>query len=93
MTSADACKFIMPFGKHRGKPLREIVTDDPDGARYLDWVAGLSNLRPETAEALKVFLAIPWVAKEVDDALRDSHDYDEPPENADRPPAWWERQS
>ncbi len=90
MTTAEACSFLMPFGKHRGKSLRDIAIDDPDGARYLDWCVGLKDLHPETRDALKTFLAIPWVVKLVEDAM-ESREYDEPSENADEPRPWWER--
>jgi uncharacterized protein (DUF3820 family) len=87
---ARACKCVMPFGKHRGKTLRDIAVDDPDGARYLDWVASLDDLREPLREALRVFLAIPWVSELVDRSM-ESRDYDEPEENAREPRPWWDR--
>ncbi len=89
MTTAEACAFRMPFGKHKGKTLREIAIDDLDGARYLDWCVGLKNLHAETRNALRIFLALPWVTKLVEEEI-ESNEYDEPNENSGEPPHWWE---
>jgi uncharacterized protein (DUF3820 family) len=92
MTGSDACKFVMPFGKHRGKTLRDIATDGPDGARYLDWMIGAVNLdgHPGMADALKAFLLLPWVAKLVEESL-ESREHGEPRENIHKPRPWWDR--
>jgi hypothetical protein len=90
MTAKETCAFVMPFGKHKGKTLCDIAVDDPDGARYLDWVVGLSDLRPDLHAALKSFLAIPWVEKMVEESMN-SREYDEPPENTHGPRPWWEK--
>ncbi len=90
MTTAEACDFVMPFGKHKNKSLRAIAIDDPDGARYLDWAVGLEDLYPETRDALKTFLAIPWVARMVDEAV-ESREYSEPPKNRLYPRPWWDK--
>ncbi len=48
----DAAVFC--FGKHRGRPLRDVVQSDPD---YLRWIVGKGDFHPTTkqicAEALK----------------------------------------
>lgn len=41
---------IMRFGKYKGRTLREILIDD---ASYLDWLAGLPDLRSPFREQLK----------------------------------------
>jgi hypothetical protein len=90
MTASDACEFVMPFGKYRGKALRDIAIDDPDGARYLDWAVGLGDLHPATKDAIKTFLSLPWVAKLVDEAI-EGKEYDEPTENRNEPRPWWDK--
>lgn len=42
MSDAVSEDFIMPFGKYRGQTLGDILAGDP---KYLDWLAGLDNLR------------------------------------------------
>lgn len=42
MNQVEPENFVMPFGKHRGKTLGQILDDD---AAYLDWLVGLDNLR------------------------------------------------
>lgn len=79
----------MKFGKHKGKSLRDIATNDPDGARYLDWVVGL-ELEDLTWDALTTFLPIPWVAKLVDEQIA-SREFSEPFENGLKPRPWWEK--
>ena len=39
MNFKEAAAFVMPFGKHRGRMLDAIATDD-DGLKYLDWLRG-----------------------------------------------------
>jgi hypothetical protein len=40
---------IMPFGKHKGKTLGDILAEEPS---YLDFLAGLDDLRSPLHEAV-----------------------------------------
>lgn len=93
MTPEQACKFKMPFGKHVGKTLDDITLIEKD-VRYLDWLVG-QNPQTEVYQALKCFLAIPWVARLVEQSLED-HVHSgpgrtEPVENQKKPKPWWEK--
>ena len=93
MTHEQACKFRMPFGKYSGTSLELIVTTDSDGPRYLDWMVGLKDLSPDVEQALKTFLALPWVVKLVEEAIKKSHTSvgkTEPIENLKKVRYWWE---
>lgn len=54
MTLDQAKKVLCPFKKHKGRTLQQIGDDDP---LYLDWLAGLDDLRGELGEA------VPMVAR------------------------------
>ena len=66
MTLNQAKQTVCPFSKHRGRTLDQIAMDDP---MYLDWMAGLDDLRGSLAEA------VPIVAKayatEIESAMED----------------------
>lgn len=42
--------FIMPFGKHKGKPLQQVPTG------YLEWLQSLSDLSPSLRGAINLTL-------------------------------------
>jgi uncharacterized protein (DUF3820 family) len=63
--------YVLPFGKHKGRRLYDIVMTDP---LYLDWLADQPFLTSETKETLKAFLAIDWVSHFVDEALESDED-------------------
>ena len=50
LTQAEVGRFIMPFGKHRGKTLRDI---DP---AYLFWIVANCENKPEVVWAVERFL-------------------------------------
>jgi hypothetical protein len=62
----EACEFVMPFGKHKGKTFYDIAVGDE--VSYLVWFSNLDNLYDDTREAIETFMAIPWVQ----DMARDS---------------------
>jgi len=41
---------VIPFGKHKGETLRDVLRDDPT---YLDWLAGEDIRSPALAAAVK----------------------------------------
>ena len=44
------CEDIrVPFGKHKGKRLGDLLDEDP---AYLDWLSGLEDLREPMASAV-----------------------------------------
>ncbi len=63
---SDCQTFEMPFGKYKGRTLREIADTD-EGLKYLDWLLGGEiDLRPATREALEEFVALPHIEREMD---------------------------
>ena len=68
MTFEEARKFVLPFGKHKGKTLDAVASTD-SGLRYLDWLYGQEWIRREMADALAAFLSEPSIAKELEEAL------------------------
>ena len=46
MSFSEAAKFVMPFGRHRGKTLDGIASDDK-GLQYLDWLRGERDLEKQ----------------------------------------------
>ncbi len=91
---AAAASFVLEFGKYKGRNLANIAACDDDGARYLDWLVGVENespyIDPKVFPVLKTFLAIPWVAKLVDES-KSRTSYSEPISNAKEPRKWWEK--
>ena len=65
---AEAAAYIMPFGKHKGKSLTRIATED---ARYLDWMT--DGLSPGTARMM-VLIAVeePFIKRQIERAIYDS---------------------
>ncbi len=51
--------FIVPFGKHQGKTLKDTPVS------YLAWMRGLDNLYPDTKQALEGYLSDPVVKEEL----------------------------
>lgn len=93
MKPEQACKYQVPFGKYIDKTLEWVATCDPDGPRYLDWMAELDDLSEDFREALECFLAISWVKELVDRAI-EKHTpkvRTEPIENLKTPKLWWEK--
>jgi hypothetical protein len=64
----DACDFLVPFGKYRGRKLADVGRTD-DGLRYLVWMVNLDDLRDETRAHIAAYLKEPRVAKMVDNAI------------------------
>lgn len=54
MTIDEAESVVMPFGKHRGRTIREIADTD-EGLLYLDWA---SDLEVRTARDIRLKEAI-----------------------------------
>lgn len=69
MTTEQALATKMPFGKYKGQTLKQIGEDDPS---YLDWLAGLDNLRPPLSEA--VSLAVDEFVDDICRAVDDGND-------------------
>ena len=63
-----AKKFVIPFGKYRGKTLNEVAETD-EGLTYLDWMRGLGDLYEDTRRALDNFLNHEPVARDLQAAL------------------------
>jgi len=61
--------FVMPFGKHKGEALDDIAKTDA-GLLYLDWAAGNMTNAPDVQSAVKAYLAIPLIAKDLDGLVR-----------------------
>lgn len=70
MTHQEACDFVWPFGKYKGKTLWEILEQDP---KYMDWMAGCSWYN-ETLDALTIFLKHPDVQRRIDAGVEDYAD-------------------
>ena len=56
---------ICPLGKHKGRSIDEIATDD-DGLKYLDWLVGQDWIYGNFKVALKAYLGNPAIAREVE---------------------------
>ena len=65
MTFSDAAKFVMPFGKYKGRTLDGIASDD-EGLRYLDWLRDERKGVNEVDEALVAYLDDPTIQKELE---------------------------
>lgn len=65
MTFAEAAKYVMPFGKHKGRTLDAIASDD-DGLRYLDWLRGERGGVNDVDRALVAYLDDPTIKKELE---------------------------
>jgi uncharacterized protein (DUF3820 family) len=63
----ESCEFKLPFGKHKGKTLREIGRND-DGLLYLDWLRSI-DLYPETRTHVHRYLNHPSVDRLVSAAV------------------------
>ena len=51
----DEGRFILAFGRHRSRSLREVAAEDP---AYLNWLlSAASGLAPEDVDALRAHLA------------------------------------
>ena len=61
--------FVMPFGKHKGKPLEKVPL------LYLDWVNNLPDLYDDTRAAVSGYLKEPEAAKELAKQLAEKEDY------------------
>lgn len=59
-----ASRFVMPFGKHKGKTLDEIAETD-NGLKYLDWLNGIT-LRDPVKSYVQIYLSDPTIKKEMD---------------------------
>ena len=60
MTGKEAGKFIMPWGKFKGKELDSIP------CTYLDWLSGCELGKfPELKEAVAVYVTRPWFTREL----------------------------
>ncbi len=66
MTFKEAKDYIMPFGKHRGKRLDDIASED-EGLKYLDWLYGeVSGSYYEPRDALAAYLSDSSIKKELE---------------------------
>lgn len=59
------------FGKHKGKTFDQILDEDP---LYLDWLAGAEGNDP-TKVSIREFVALPVVAKIIDEAVDNKERY------------------
>lgn len=66
LTPKLARLYELPFGKHKGRALEDIVRDDP---LYLDWLVDQPWLFADARYILKTFLAIDWVSRLVQEAV------------------------
>ena len=65
MTFKDAAATVMPFGKHKGRTIDAIASND-DGLRYLDWLTGERQGQTTQLDiALAVYLRDPSIQKEL----------------------------
>jgi uncharacterized protein (DUF3820 family) len=67
MTFDQAKTFVMPFGKHKGRTLEQIASDD-EGLQYLDWLFGeRGDGGFQLDRALVAYLEDPSIQKELED--------------------------
>jgi hypothetical protein len=67
MTFKEASKFVIEFGKYKGKTLDQIAESD-EGLKYLDWIAGwkISGIKdPAFKEAIEVYTSDPIIQNEI----------------------------
>ena len=67
MTYKEAAAFKMPFGKHAGRTLDAIATEDA-GLKYLDWLRGeraQEDKNYDVDKALQAYLNDPSIKKEL----------------------------
>jgi hypothetical protein len=70
MTFSEASEYVMPFGKHKGRTLDAIASDD-DGLLYLDWLRGeRDGSGAEIDDALESYLDDPTIQEELERAGR-----------------------
>jgi uncharacterized protein (DUF3820 family) len=63
----QAKKYIIPFGKFKGRTIDDIATTD-DGLKYLDWLYGETS--PGTVKnMLKIYLEDETIAKQLNDII------------------------
>ena len=68
MTFSEASEYVMPFGKHKGRTLDAIASDD-DGLQYLDWMRGAredDGKNDQVDRALRSYLDDPAIQKELE---------------------------
>jgi hypothetical protein len=70
MKYETAAKWIITFGKFKGKRIDEIGSRN-DGLKYLDWLVGQDWLNSGTREAIKTYLGTPSIAKDLEDIIED----------------------
>jgi uncharacterized protein (DUF3820 family) len=72
MTMAERSpgKYVMPLGKYSGRTLDEIAVTD-EGLRYLDWMVGQEWVRDPLRAALKTYLLLPAIARDLDRITED----------------------
>jgi hypothetical protein len=70
MTFDDAKATTLRFGKHAGRTLDEIASDD-EGLKYLDWLVSQPWLQKPMKEALEVYLDDPGIARDLENLLGD----------------------
>ncbi len=65
-TVDEASGVCLPFGKHRGKSLDDIASDD-DGLIYLDWLVGQTWVRTDLKDALEVYMGQKIIQEKLSD--------------------------
>ena len=65
MTFKEAQEFQLPFGKHKGRTLDAVASED-DGLKYIDWLVGQEFVYGKTKEALLAYLGDPSIKKELE---------------------------
>ncbi len=61
--SSSCGEYLIPFGKHEGKKLRDVPV------MYLDWMMGLKDLREPFRSQLTEYMSDPMIASEIDEKL------------------------
>lgn len=70
----SACAYVMPLGKHKGKTLARIGSNE-EGLCYLDWLIGQDWVNGPLKDALTRYLSHPAIDRLVDEAVQeDSRD-------------------
>jgi uncharacterized protein (DUF3820 family) len=70
MKPTKAGRYVLPFGKYRGRTLDDIASTD-EGLQYLDWLIGQPWISGLLEGKLLTYLADPAIRRELDRILED----------------------